>query len=188
MRFGFSHRYKMPLGTTLNSLLSVRSNRTVNLLILELHILLAPTNGQGYCSFDCAWGKKNELVKQLRSTYRVKRNSHASSSCETLSSTPSQNTMVFMPFAAMASKHIPTSLTPFTLLSPHTAQTTGWLRPLKPQFHLITYFLHSQNKIVLQQLKLSCYSAVGIQTQQTASQGFQLNSKDWDLQFSFGDN
>lgn len=39
-----------------------------------------------------------------------------------------------------------------------TAQTTGRLKPLKPQFHLITYFLHSPNKTVLQQLKLSCYT------------------------------
>lgn len=110
MCFGFSHHFEMPPGTILNSLLNVQSNRTVNLSILELHILVAPNNRWGYCPFDCIWGEKKGLVKQLRSTYRVKRNSHASSSSEIPSSILSQNSMVFIPFAAMASKHIPSSL------------------------------------------------------------------------------
>lgn len=58
MCFGFSHHFEMPPGTILNSLLNVQSNRTANLSILELYILVAPNNRWGCCPFDCIWGKK----------------------------------------------------------------------------------------------------------------------------------
>lgn len=110
MCFGFSHHFEMPPGTILNSLLSVQSNRTANLSILELYILWLLITGGAIVLLTVCGGKKKGLVKQLRSTYRVKRNSRASSSSEIPSSILSQNSMVFIPFAATASKHIPSSL------------------------------------------------------------------------------
>lgn len=65
MCFGFSHHFEMPPGTILNSLLSVQSNRTVNLSILELHILVAPNNRWGYCPSDCIWGEKTVWSNSL---------------------------------------------------------------------------------------------------------------------------
>lgn len=58
MCFGFSHHFEMPPGTILNSLLNVQSNRTVNLSILELHILWLLITGGAIVLLTVYGGKK----------------------------------------------------------------------------------------------------------------------------------